>query len=48
MKYYCTVTLEADYVVEADSVEEASEAAWAEAFEARSQHAIVKVEVQDL
>ena len=48
MKYYCVVTTEIDYVIEADSPEEAYEAAWSEAFEARSQHAIVKVEVQDL
>jgi len=30
-KYYCTVTCEADYVIEADSQEEAYEAAWEEA-----------------
>ena len=45
-KYYCTVTLEADYVIEASSEEAAYEAAWTEAFEAQSQHAIVAVEVE--
>jgi hypothetical protein len=44
-KYYCTVTLELDYVIEADSQEEAYEAAWSTAFDENSDAAIVNVEV---
>jgi len=46
-KYYCVVTTEADYVIEADSQEEAYEAAWAEAYgENAEMSAIVAVDVQ--
>jgi len=46
MKYYCIVTSEADYVIEADSAEEAYEAAWAEAYgEMADKSAIVNVTV---
>jgi hypothetical protein len=44
-KFYCTVTSETDYVIEADSQEEAYEAAWTEAFDSQTDAAIVNVEV---
>ena len=34
MKYYCVVKSEADYVIEADSEEEAYEQAWYEGYKA--------------
>jgi len=46
MKYYCTVTSESDYVIEADSPEEAYEAAWSTAFDENTDSAIVAVDVQ--
>jgi len=44
-KFYCTVTSETDYVIEADSPEEAYEAAWSTAFDENTDSAIVKVNV---
>jgi len=48
MKYYCTVTLESDYVIEADSAEEAYETAWSQAYSAGADVAIVDVEVSKI
>ena len=46
MKYYCVVTTEIDYVIEAESREEAYETAWSTAFDENSDSAIVEVDVQ--
>jgi hypothetical protein len=48
MKYHCTVTSETEYVIEADSPEEAYEAAWTEASDTHTESAIVAVEIKDL
>jgi hypothetical protein len=47
MKYYCVVTTEIDYVIEADSEEEAYEGAWDAAYADKDRDAaIVGVDVQ--
>jgi hypothetical protein len=40
-KFYCTVTSETDYVIEADSQEEAYEAAWSAALDGNSGAGVV-------